>query len=102
MLYNAVPMTDGILMNAASSVTYFVMSLISLIFLYANHEAVSYMVLDYWGFFALTYALIILTLGIVCLAVDLSNILSESNDIWDTLSDFQRNYFENDVTNLTT
>lgn len=75
MLKNAVPMTDGILMNAASSVTYFVMSLVSLIFLYANHEAVSYMVLDFWGIVALLYGLIILTLGIVCLAVDLSNII---------------------------
>ena len=75
MLRNAVPMTDGILMNAASSVTYFVLSLISLIFLYANHEAVSYMVLNYWGIVALLYGLLILSLGIVCLAVDLSNIM---------------------------
>ena len=88
MLKNAVPMTDGILMNKASSVTYFVMSLVSLIFLYANHEAVSYMVLDVWGIVALVYALIILSLGVVCLVVDMKNILLTSADIWETLSDF--------------
>ena len=71
-------MIDGILMNAASSVTYFVMSLISLIFLYANHEAVSYMVLDYWGFVAGLYGLIILVLGVLCLAFDLGTVAQES------------------------
>ena len=71
-------MTDGILMNAASSVTYFVMSLITLIFLYANHEAVSYMVLDVWYIFAAIYGLLILTLGIVCLAVELPKIILTS------------------------
>jgi hypothetical protein len=87
MLKNAVPMTDGILMNTATSVTYFVMSLVSLVFLYANHEAVSYMVLGFYGV-ALLYGLIILALGMVCLSVDLSNIQATSAIIWPTLSDF--------------
>ena len=45
MLRNIVPMTNDILMSSASSVTYFVMSLITLLFLFASHECASYMVL---------------------------------------------------------
>jgi hypothetical protein len=42
-LFNAVPMTNGILMSAGASVTYFVMSIVTLIFLYECHEAAAYM-----------------------------------------------------------
>ena len=70
MLRNAVPMTNGILMYAGSSVSYFVVSLLNLLFLYANHEAISYMVLDYWAYFSIFYGLCILTHGIVIFAVD--------------------------------
>ena len=42
-LFNAVPMTNGILMSAGASVTYFVMSGVTLIFLYECHEAAAYM-----------------------------------------------------------
>ena len=98
MLNNAVPMTDGILMNKNFSVTYFVMSLVTLLFLYANHEAVSYMVLDYWGAFSLIYGLAIFLIGI--LGKGLDDALEASQRIWDTLSEFQQNYFDNNSMKL--
>ena len=54
MLLNAVPMTNDILMSSSASITYFVMSLVTLIYLFACHECASYMVLQY-------------TFGFVCL-----------------------------------
>lgn len=100
MLRNAVPMTDGILMNKGFSVTYFVMSLVNLLFLYANHEAVSYMVLDYWGIFSFIYGLAIFLIGI--LGAGLDDAVESSQQIWDQLSDFQKEYFENNSLNLIT
>jgi hypothetical protein len=79
-------MTNGILMDAGSSITYFVMSLITTIFLYANHEAVSYMVLDYWNIFTLIYGLLILAFGTTLLFKDLTNNADKSIVIWDKLS----------------
>jgi hypothetical protein len=95
MYNNAVPMTNGILMDAGSSLTYFIMSLITIIFLYANHEAVSYMVLDYWNLVTLLYGLIILGLGITCLVRDLTNIAEKSLTIWEGLSTFEKDFFSN-------
>ena len=60
---NAVPMTNGILMATGSSVTYFVMSMITLLFLFACHECASYMVLQYHGFIVAFYGLLVLALG---------------------------------------
>jgi hypothetical protein len=42
---NAVPMTNGIDMSVGSSITYFIMSLLTLVFLYGCHEAATYMVI---------------------------------------------------------
>lgn len=91
-------MTDGILMNKGFSVTYFVMSLVNLLFLYANHEAVTYMVLDYWGLFSFIYGLAIFLIGIF--GAGLEDAVETSQRIWDELSDFQKDYFENDSTIL--
>lgn len=83
---NAVPLTTGILMSSASSVTYFVMSIITLLFLYACHEAASYMIIKYTPFIILFYAILILILGIVCMAIDVGGANQAAQDIWPTLS----------------
>lgn len=101
MLRNAVPMTDGILMNSRSSVSYFVIALINLIFLYANHEAISYMVLDIWYCVSMFYGICVLSHGITIIAVDSGvNKLANANNIWANLSQFQQDYFDNDVNNF--
>lgn len=67
---NAVPMTNNILMSTTSSITYFVMSLITLVFLYGFHEAASYMLLEYYPVITFIYSVVLILLGIICTAVD--------------------------------
>ena len=93
MLFNAVPMTNGILMSTGSSITYFVMAIVTLLFLYECHEAASYMLLQYQGFLVLFYGLVILVLGIVCAAIDVGGASEATNAIWVSLSTNQKDYF---------
>lgn len=98
---NAVPMTNGILMSKGSSITYFVMSLVTLFYLYACHEAASYMLLKYHFAFTLLYGLIVLALGIVCFIVDYGGASQDSITIWGTMSNNQQAFFDNSQSNLT-
>ena len=78
-LFNAVPMTNGILMSAGASVTYFVMSFVTLIFLYECHEAAAYMwALQAQFILTLVYGLAVLILGIVCAAIDVGGAAADS------------------------
>lgn len=83
---NAVPLTDGILMSTASSITYFVMSIVTLLFLYGCHEAASYMLLTYQFRILIVYSVIILTLGIVCMIIDVGGANEAAKEIWAILS----------------
>lgn len=67
---NAVPLTNGVLMSVGSSITYFVLSIFTLILLFASYESASYMVLSYSPFVITLYALIILILGILVMAIE--------------------------------
>ena len=87
-------------MSTASSVTYFVMSIVSLFFLYGCHEAASYMLLKYTPFIILLYGVTILTLGIVCMAIDVGGANQAAQDIWKTMSMNQKDFFKNDVLQL--
>jgi hypothetical protein len=97
---NAVPMTNGILMSTTSSITYFVMSIITLFFLFGCHEAASYMLLRYHPFITLFYGLVLLTLGIVCMAIDGGGASADASTIWATMSVNQKAFFEKNVANL--
>jgi len=97
---NAVPMTNGILMSNASSITYFVMSIITIFYLYGCHEAASYMLLRYHPFVTFVYGLIILLLGVVAMAIDVGSASSHSAVIWATMSSNQKAFFNNKVNDL--
>ena len=97
---NAVPLSTGILMSPASSITYFVMSLATLAFLFGCHEAASYMLLRYQPLVLLVYGLVILALGIVCMAIDVGGASEAAKEFWKTMSMNQQEFFENDVRNL--
>jgi len=97
---NAVPMTNGILMSTPASITYFVMSIITLFFLFCCHEAASYMLLEYHPIITFAYGLLILILGIVCQAIDVGGASTDSADIWTTLSSNQKAFFSDNVQNL--
>lgn len=97
---NAVPMTNGILMSQGSSITYFIMSLVTLLYLYACHEAASYMLLKYHFAFTLLYGLVVLTLGILCFIFDYGGASQDSKAIWGTMSNNQQAFFDNKQDNL--
>jgi hypothetical protein len=97
---NAVPMTNGILMSRASSITYFVMSIITLIFLFGCHEAASYMLLRYHPYITFFYGLVLLALGIVCMIIDVGGASADADIIWATMSVNQKAFFGKDVENL--
>ena len=96
VLLNAVPMTNDILMSSSASITYFVMSLVTLIYLFACHECASYMVLQYHFIFVFLYGAVLLTIGIVTLVRDLKDVTDDTKVIYDTvLSANQIEYFIN-------
>lgn len=85
MLYNAVPMTNDILMSSVGSITYFVMSIITLFCLLAIYECAQYMVLRYTFGFVCLYGAIILTIGIVTLVRDLKDVKDDTKEIFDNV-----------------
>jgi len=97
---NAVPMTNGILMSKASSITYFVMSIVTLIFLFGCHEAASYMLLRYHPFITFFYGVVLLALGVVCMAIDVGGASADADAIWATMSVNQKTFFNENVENL--
>ena len=99
---NAVPLTNDILMSNASSITYFVMSIITLFFLYGCHEAASYMLLMYHPIITSLYGTLLLVLGIVCTAVDVGGANAAAKTKWETMSPNEQAFFGNDVKKLQT
>jgi hypothetical protein len=100
MLLNAVPMTNDILMSSSASITYFVMSLVTLIYLFATHECASYMVLEWTFIFVFLYGAILLTIGIVTLVRDLIKVTDDTKEIYDNvLSANQIEFFINSSRN---
>jgi hypothetical protein len=70
-LKNAVPQINGIAIPVGASITYFVLSLVTLIFLYLQYEVVNYGYrngLFCWRIFAPLYGLLLIALGIAVLA----------------------------------
>jgi len=82
----AVPLTNGILLSSTTSITYFVMSIITLFFLYGCHEATSYMILKHSPKIIGFYGLILLILGIVVMAVDVGGVDAAANAKWAEMS----------------
>jgi hypothetical protein len=82
MLRNIVPMSNGILMSQTSSITYFVMSFITLLVLFACHECASYMVLQYHVYLVGFYGLLVTALGISCTVVDLVTAPAAAAELW--------------------
>jgi uncharacterized membrane protein len=97
---NAVPMTNNILMSTGSSITYFVMSLVTLVFLYGFHEAASYMLLEYYPIITFFYSIVLIMLGILCTVIDVGGAQADAVSKWNTMSVNQKAFFNNDVTQL--
>jgi len=98
-LRNAVPMTNGIQINAGVSICYFIMSILTLLFLCYSHQAASQMVIRYQG-------IVLLFWGILCLVLTIIGITemdaagSGTDEIYNKLSVNSKSFFENDVQKL--
>ena len=96
MMRNVVPITNNILISSGISVTFFVMSLVTLIFHFICHEAASYMVLKHHWWIMILYGAAILALGISCLVVGNKDSGDQSTQIWNNvLSENQKEFFNN-------
>jgi ABC-type nickel/cobalt efflux system permease component RcnA len=91
---NAVPLSNGILLSTTTSITYFVMSIVTLFFLYGCHEATSYMLLKYTPQIIVFYGAVLLAMGIVCLIIDVGGAQIAVDAKWKVMSVFQKDYFD--------
>jgi len=99
-LKNSVPQINGILVSIATSITYFILSLLTLFFLYMQYEVVNYGYrsgLFCWRIFAPIYGIILLILGIVLIAVDLPKNGEASANKWAVMSNNQKLFFDNNL-----
>ena len=97
---NAVPLTNDILMSTSYSITYFVMSIITLFFLYFCHEVASSMYLKWQGnLFIAFYGISILGIGAGCMAEDAT---AMANERWGKMSINQKDFFGNKMDDLAT
>lgn len=76
------------------------MSLVTLVFLFACHEAATYMVLQYHFIIVMLYGIILLTLDIYLWVVDLGNSRDDAKAVYEKLSQNQKDYFDQNVSKL--
>lgn len=79
------------------------MSLLSLIGLYALYETVSYGLkpIIYWTrIITLLYGVILMVLGLLIFIVELSQLAASVEDRWAAMSQYQKEFFNEDITKL--
>ena len=86
-LKNAVPITTNIHIGSGISLTYFIMSLITLIFLFATHEGASNIVVGYQPICCAFYGLTLLIMVIIGAINDLGTAEADAEKVYKTLSD---------------
>lgn len=97
---NAVPLTNGILMSVGSSITYFILSILTLLVLFACHEFASYMILKWTPFFVLFYGFLVMLLGILVMAIEGAGAEQAAQKMWGSMSLNQREFFDNKLITL--
>jgi len=99
-IQNSVPEWSGITLSRGISLTYFILSLFSLLLLGLFYEASSYGEVSflYWQrILSIAYGVILLILGILALAIELPAIATKSDSVWLALSVNQKAFFLNSV-----
>jgi hypothetical protein len=74
---NAVPQTNDIAIGSGASLTYFILSFVTLGLLFCSYEVVSYgyrSLLMWWRAISILYGIALLILGAILLGTELANI----------------------------
>ena len=86
---NAVPQTNNIAVSTGASITYFVLSFVTLALLFCTYEIVNYgqrQLMMFWRIMSLLYGLALIVLGIVLLAIELGSMAETCSSIWVKMS----------------
>lgn len=100
---NCTPQVNGILLSAEISITYFVLSLISLLTLVGAVEAVSYgmkSLIFWWRIILLVYGAILFILAIVIFVVEVQRLEKSVQESWSAMSQYQKDFFDEDIKKL--
>ncbi|TNV78195.1 hypothetical protein FGO68_gene8390 [Halteria grandinella] len=100
---NAVPQTNNIAISSGASLTYFILSFVTLGFLYCQYEIVTYgyrSVLVWWRLISLLYGLALVILGAILLGSELGSIETVCGEVWAKMSSNQKAYFNNTIDDL--
>lgn len=97
------PSTNGILLSAGSSVSYFFFSLVSLLACLCHYQTVEFgirSVLLYSRVCTLLYGVLLMGLGLITFVVELSGLAGAVETSWAGMSQYQRDFFDNDISRL--
>jgi hypothetical protein len=77
-----VPQTNGVAVSAGVSIAYFILTFVTLFFLFLSYEVVNFGYREaqkYWRFIAGAYGLIIVILGIVEIGIEFTGMSSTTD-----------------------
>lgn len=90
-IQNCVPQTNGILLNAGISITYFILSLVSLATLFGAFETVSYglkSIIMWTRITILIYGLLLMVMGVLVFALELPKMEERVTTSWSGMSQY--------------
>ena len=86
---NAVPQTNNIAVSTGASITYFVLSFVTLALVFCTYEIVNYgqrQLMMFWRFISMLYGLALIVLGIILLIMELAAMADTCSTIWGKMS----------------
>ena len=86
---NAVPQTNNIAVSTGASITYFVLSFVTLALLFCTYEIVNYgqrQLMMFLRIISMLYGLALIVLGIILLAIELGSMAETCSTIWVKMS----------------
>jgi hypothetical protein len=98
-----VPQTNNIAISSGASLTYFILSFVTLGLLYCTYEIVNFgyrSLLMWWRLVSVLYGIALLILGAILLGTELGNMTTTCASVWAKMSQNQKMYFSNVVDNL--
>ncbi len=83
------PQTNNIAISSGASLTYFILSFVTLGFLYCTYEIVNFgyrSLLMWWRLISILYGIALLILGAILLGMELGNMKTTCSQVWAKMS----------------
>jgi hypothetical protein len=99
-----VPQITGIEVSKAVSICYLVFSIVDLLLLFLLYEIVLYTMKDFLNvnrYISLFWGIAMIALGILVIIIEIPLAKRTSTKVWQAMSNYQREYFDNDLGKLT-